>query len=182
MLRDVNVDDFDDPNDNRGVYARFYLVPREDEETSAKEGRPIFKDREYIEIFCAGNENNIVRRPATDMDKRRFREQYALFKQGNEEQLVGTPLAEVAWIPRSRIEELSYLKIRTVEALADLDDSVCSRTPGLYELKRKAALWLKRAESEAPFTELAKENEGLQKRIAALEKALATKDKEAKVK
>jgi chaperonin cofactor prefoldin len=179
MLREINVDDFEDPNDNRGVYCRFYLVPREDRAASAEQGRPIFKDKEYLEIFCAGNENNIIRRPASDMDKRRFSKEYALFKSGDEEQLVGTPLSEVAWIPRTRIEELSYMKIRTVEALADLDDSACSRAPGLYELKRKAGFWLKKSEDAAPFTELAKENEEMAKRIAVLEKSLEASNSQA---
>jgi hypothetical protein len=170
MLREINVDDFEDPNDTRGVYARFYVVPKEDKAASAEQGRPIFKDKEYVEIFCAGNENNIVRRPAGDRDFQRFGKEYKMFKEGSEEQLVGTPLSEVPWIPRGQVEELAYMKVRTLENLADLDDSACGRAPGLYDLKRKAGLWLQRSEEAAPFTELAAENEKLQKRIAVLER------------
>lgn len=171
-VADFDVSDFEDENSTKGVYARFYWRPKKDEAASAVEGRPIFKDTEYVEIIAAGNSNNIVARPVSDIDRNRFRKAYAKFKEGDSEQLVGTPLVEIPWMTRSQVEELAYMKVRTVENLAELNDGACSGVPGLYDLKRKAQAWVKKAEGAAPFTALQKENEDLKNRIAALEELL----------
>lgn len=170
-MADFDVKDFEDENSTKGVYARFYWRPKKDEAASAAEGRPIFKDTEYVEIIAAGNSNNIVARPVSDMDRVRFRQAYAKFKEGDADQLVGTPLIELPWLTRSQVEELAYMKIRTVEQLATLNDAACG-IPGMFDLKRKAEAWVKKAEGAAPFTALQKENEDLKARIAALEELL----------
>lgn len=169
---EFDVKAFDDSEDTTGVYARFYFFPQKDEAASAEVGCPQFRDIEFVEIIAAGNANNIIRRKASDMDRRRYHKAYAKFKEGDSEQIVGLPLAEVTWIGRSQVEELAYIKCRTVEQLASLNDGACNAMPGLYELKRKAQAYLKRAESEAPFTALAKENDELRARLAALEETM----------
>jgi len=168
---DVNPQDFQD-NSMKGVHARFYWFPYRDEAASAEQGRPIFQDREFVELLAPGNSTNIIRRKVSDLDRRNFPAQYALFKQGDNEQLVGTPLAEWPMVTRSQVEELAYIKCRTVEQLGDLNDAACTTMPGLYDLKRKAKAWLEKAASDAPFTALAKENDDLKARIAALEESM----------
>lgn len=164
---EFDVKDFEDPNNNNGVYARFYWVSREDPAKSAEAGRPIFKDVEYVEILAAGNANNIIRKPASDMERQRFHAQYARFKEGDTEQLTGTPLTEVPWITRSQVDELLYRKVRTLEQLAELNDAHCN-VPGMYELKRKAGLWLAKAKEAAPFTAMASEIDALRAELDAL--------------
>lgn len=172
MEAEFNVKDFENDQDTKGVYARFYTVPVQDQTASAEQGRVVFKDREYIEIVAAGNSNNIIRRPVSDMDRGRFRQAYAKFKEGDTEQLIGTPLTEVPWVSRSQCEELAYIKVRTLEQLAQVNDAACSSAPGMYELKRKAQAWLKKSEDAAPFTALAKENADLNDKIAVLEQTV----------
>ena len=182
-MRDVfdgDLKDFENVDSTAGVYAKFYWHPKLDEAASAAGGRPIHVDREYVEIISAGNSTNIVRRPVTDMDRRRFRQAYAAFKQGDLEQVIGTPLAEVSWISRSMVEELAYKKVRTLEQLADLNDQACTATPGLFDLKRKAAAWMKKSSDAAPFTVLQKENEELKSRLAALEAMMIQPPKKEK--
>lgn len=169
---DGDVQDFENVDSTKGVYARFYWHPKRNDEKSAEAGRPVFEDREYVEIIAAGNANNIIRRPVTDMDRRRFRASYEKFKQGDNEQLLGTPLAEVTWISRSQVEELAYRKIRTVEQLAEVSDSVCTSLPGLYDLKRKAQAFVQKADAAAPITELQRQNEALQSQLAAMQAQL----------
>jgi len=163
---------FENPQATVGVYANFYLRPEQDEEESAKAGRPIFKDVEYIEIITAGDAKDVRRRPVREADKRRFREAYRKFREGDREQLVGTPLTEVTWVSAAMREELHYAKVRTVEQLAELNDQACGRMPGMYDMKRKAAQWLQKATESAPFTALHKENEELKARLEALEASL----------
>lgn len=161
-----------DAND-KGVYAKFYMFPMEDARASAEAGRPVFVDKEFVEILAAGNQNNIVRRPASEMDKVRFRRQYDLFKQGDSEQMVGTPLSEVPWVTRSQVEEFAYRKIRTLEDLANISDAQCT-LPGMYDMRRNAEAWLKKASDAAPFTAMMEEIEALKAELAAM-KALAKK-------
>jgi hypothetical protein len=159
---------------DKGVHARFYMFPQKNEAKSASAGRPIFEDTEFVEIFAAGNSTNIVRRPARAMDKDRFRRQYEAFKAGTEDQLQGTPLHEVPWITRSQVEELAYLRIRTLEQLANVSDAACGKHVGLYDLKSKATKALAAAEGAAPITELTKENEELKRRLDQRDKEMDT--------
>jgi len=172
---EFDVKDFDDPDSTKGVYAKFYFVPKEDAAKSKEAGRPVFVDKEYIEIIAAGNQNNIVKRPVTEMDIRRFRKQYEQFKAGDSEQLQGTPLGEIPWITRSQVEDLAYRKIRTLEQLAEVSDHACTELAGLFELKRKAAAWLKKSEEAKPFTEMHAQIKSMQETIAALQAQLAGK-------
>lgn len=128
---EFDVKDFDDVESAKGVYPKFYKRPKIDQAESDKQGRNVFKDVDYIEIVAVGNQNNIVDRPVTEMDKRRFAEQWSRYL-SNSDQVVGTPLTEVAWILRSQVEDLSYRRIRTLEQLAELADNVCTDIPGLY--------------------------------------------------
>ena len=139
---------------DRSVYVKFYITPVHDEAASAAEGRPMYRDREYVEIRTPGQQNNVIQRPVTDMDRQRFRQAYRKFKEGEEEQVIGTPLSEVPWITRSQVEELAHIRVRTLEHLAALDDSVCSRFAGLYGLKQKAQKAMEKAISDAPISAL----------------------------
>jgi len=168
---DQNPMDFQS-NKMTGVYAKFYMFPLKDETASIEAGRPVFVDREFVELIAPGNSTNIIRRKVSDMDRRNFHEAYALFKAGNADQIIGTPLSMWNFIKPSQVEELAYIKCRTVEQLSDLNDQACLGMPGLHDLKRKAAAWLKAATERAPFEALSKENDDLKARISALEESL----------
>lgn len=171
---EFDVNDFtESAEQDRKTYVKFYIRPLHDEEKSAEEGRPIYNDCEYIEIRTPGNETNIIRTPVNDIHKRRFARQYASFKAGEDEQTTGTPLSEVPWITRSQVEELSYLRIMTIELLADVNDDVCTRIPGLFKLKQRAQVYVQQAKESAPNMKLLKENEDLRNRLETLEKASA---------
>lgn len=157
---------------DKSVYVKFYMRPVINQDKSNKEGRPIYEDREYLEIRTPGNQTNVVQRPVTDMDRQRFRQAYQSFKAGNEEQVVGTPLVEVPWITRSIVEELSHLRIRTLEHLAGVNDDVCGRIPGLYSLKEKAQAAIQQATNQAPIVELQARNESLVQELAALKQTV----------
>jgi hypothetical protein len=170
--------EFENVESTNGVYARFYLHPKLDEAASKVENRPIYADKEYVEIIAAGNANNIIRRPAGDMDKRRFHREYSRFREGSE-QTIGTPLTEVTWITRGMVEELAYMKVKTLEQLSELNDQACTKMPGLFDLKRKAQAWVKQATDSAPIVALQEENEALKARLAALEAAMVSKKEKA---
>jgi len=168
---DVRVFEHREAGDNK-VIARFYVHAREDEAASAREGRPIFREMEYVEIMAPGNLNNIVRRPASDADRQRFPGAYRAFKAGVGDFVDGTPLCEVIWITKGQVAELSYNGIRSLEQLAEVADTVCARIPGLMTLREKARKYLEVSKDSARFTKLEKENEDLKNQIASLTEAV----------
>lgn len=168
-MDDYDISDFDGRyRADRGVNAQFFTLPMQDHAATAEQGRPIFKDTEFVKIIAAGNANNIVERKATDEDRQRFRRQYELYRQGKDDQLVGTPLTEVAWLTRSQVAELAHFHVRTLENLAGMDDSMCSRHAGLYDLKQRANAALAAAGDMAPVTKLQEENAKLAEQVEAL--------------
>jgi len=157
-------------SDDKKVWVKFFMNSVEDRDLTAEAGRPIYKEKEYVEIRSPGNETNIICRPVSDHDRRRFPRHYEQFKQGVSDAIIGTPLAEMLWVKRSTADELRHLKIVTVEHLAGVSDEVCTRIPGLFDLKAKAKDFLDRAEKPNVDELLA--------RISALEAQIATKDEE----
>ena len=171
---DGNVDHFESRYaGDRSVFAKCYYMPRKDEEASAQAGRPIFKDVVFVEIMVAGDANNVIRREASNLDIDRFAKVYERFMSGAEEQTIGTPLTEVPWITKSQCEELLYHKVRTLEALAGLNDEVCGRIPGLYSLKKKANEHVQKADAAAPIEQLSKENADLKEQLAAMKQSMS---------
>lgn len=150
-------------SDDKRVWVKFFMNSVEDRDLTKEAGRPIYKEKEYVEIRSPGNETNIVCRPVTDHDRNRFPRHYDLFKKGQSDAIIGTPLAEMLWIKRSTADELRHLKIITVEHLAEVSDETCGRMPGLYDLKAKAKSYLDRASKP--------DVDALLARIAALEAA-----------
>lgn len=151
------------------LYVRFYNKPRLNVEKSNEANRPIYEDTVYVEIMMPGEKNNIIQRPADATDMRRFAKHYEQFKAGVAEQETGTPLKTLPFLSESQIEELSYFKIRTVEKLANLSDSVAQNFMGARELSQKAQRYLQAVTSNES---LAEENRTLRARMDALEKML----------
>lgn len=171
---DFNPDDFESREAaDKSVYVKFHIRPVRDDTESDKAGRPVYVDKEYVEIRTPGQQNNIINRPVTDMDRQRFRQQYRAFKDGMEEQTVGTPLSEVAWLTRSQVEEMAFLRIRTVEHLANLGDDICGKHVGFYKLKQKAQQIVAEGEKNAPFAQLQAKAEEQANELAAMRQTIA---------
>jgi len=170
---DFDVDDFKSREAaDKSVYVKFYTRPVADQSASDEAGRPIYVDKEYVEIRTPGNQTNIIQRPVTDMDRKRFAPAYKEFKSGETEQVIGTPLAEAPWITRSQVEELSYLRIKTLEQLSHVGDDVCTRIPGLFKLKQRAQNMVEKAEKDAPFIQMQAEYDQLKDKLAAMENTI----------
>ena len=135
------------------LLVKFYLKSRQDKAKSLQEGRPIFTEREYIEIRIPGSRDAIAR-PAGAAAVQRFPRHYQMFKDRIDVPLEGTPLTEWPSIGRTTVEELSFLNIKTVEALASVADAHMAKFKGLSLLKRKAQDWIDLAESDAPLEQL----------------------------
>ncbi len=167
---------------DKKLLVKFYSKSVPDNDASAREGRPMFKDKEYVDIRVPGARDG-VGRPATPRDKQRFPMHYSAFQQRIEAPVDGTPLSEYPAISRSLAEQLSFQNIKTVEQLADLNDNLMHTIPGAQNFKQKAKDWLEAtkddgvlsrmrdelSQRDAKLDEQAGQIAGLLKRLDALE-------------
>ncbi|RKZ59718.1 MAG: hypothetical protein DRQ44_13420 [Gammaproteobacteria bacterium] len=166
-----NVEDFDAQNAKQGddtLLVKFFIKSRPDSAASLKEGRPIFKDVEYIDIKIPGSRTGGACRPARQNDIERFPRHYAAFKNRMEPPVEGTPLVEWPQISRSQAEELSFHNVKTVEQLADMADVHASKFMGMNALRDKAKAFLKNAAEAAPALALQAEIDNRDEQIRLL--------------
>jgi hypothetical protein len=134
------------------LLVKFSLEPVQDQEETLKQGRPVFKDEEFIRIRIPGDKSGEVYRRIRPQDKQRFARAYAHWKStGEGERVVGTPLALWPAVTRSQVEELAYFGVKTVEALAGLADVHAQKFPGINALRDKAKRFVQAAADNAPM-------------------------------
>lgn len=148
-IADYNPDDFNANSQSKldeGLLVRFYIKPRPDSVETKKQGKPCFKDVDYIEIRVPG-QRNWVARPASAADIARFPRHWEAYKNRTSEDdyIEGTLLAEWPLITRSQVEEFAFAGVKTVEHLAAMPDVNVSQFMGAGTLKEKAKQWLEQA-------------------------------------
>jgi hypothetical protein len=180
-------DDYGAPDDDKKLHVRFFLHPVEQTAESIKAGRRVFADSEYIEIMIPGDKQTVVRRQVFDMDRRRFPQHYARFKQGLADQTIGTPLSELSFLTAAKVKEYEFFNIKTVEQLvATADGSKAGQSMmGFHQDKQKADAFLSAASGAAPLNELrAKLDErdsvieGMQRQLAEMNAKLERSSKQ----
>lgn len=172
---EFDVEDFQNPDAKRAKdFVRFYLRPQKNEEKSIAEGRPVHDLVEYVEIYVPGNDNNRPNLRVTDVERKRYAQQYQAWKASGEAESkeTGTFLTEVPWIDRAQVEDLAYFKIRTLEQLASVSDTVCQKHMGMFELRRRAQAALESARNAAPLLKLQKELDDQKAENATLSQSL----------
>ena len=169
--------------DNR-LQVRFYKRPVQQEAESLNAGRPIFKDFDFVQICVAGDSLTEIDTYALANHKTRFPIQWANYmnRQGaNDEEIVGTPVAEWPLVSKSQAEELRAMKFQTVESIATASDQQLQRmgmAAGMspYAFRDKAKAFLNLATNAA-------ETDKREQEINALKEELAKKELEtAKIK
>jgi len=157
-------------SDVRGADAllsvRFYRKPIEIKDETIAQGRPIFKDADWIQIMTPGYQLNVIDTIARDNHKARFPQQWAAYqnKIGNQEEIVGTPVSAWPLVSMSQAEELKGIKFHTVESIANCSDQQLQRigmiagmSPHAFREKARTYLNLAKdtAEVDAKNAELA---------------------------
>lgn len=163
------------------LLVKFYLKTVPDAAATEEAGRPVFKEREYIDIRIPGARGAGAARPASLRDKKRFPKHYQAFKQRVELPVEGTPLNEWPIITRAHAEELAFLGVKTVEQLGGMSDAIASQFMGGQTFKAKANAWLDRAKAEVSVSqlegELAKRDAQIAELNAKLDEVLAATPK-----
>lgn len=154
-----------DANATKGDNARprFYTEAVQNNFRSQQEGRPIFDEKEFVEILVPGDRKTAWVGQVTDEHRRRWPQLYQAWKAGQEAPEEGYALEQWAGINKAQVEELRFAKVRTVEQLASLPDDALNRCVpmGGWQLREKAQRFLKQMEGSAQTEALAAENASL---------------------
>ena len=171
------------PSDEQGadsrLQVRFYKKSVHQEQESIDAGRPIYKDFDFVHICVAGDTLTEIDTYALNNHKTRFPIQWANYmnRQGaNDEEVVGTPVAEWPLVSKSQAEELRAMKFHTVESIASASDLQLQRmgmAAGMspYAFRDKAKAFLNLATTSA-------ETDKREQEINNLKEELAKKDLE----
>jgi hypothetical protein len=154
----------------------FYRKPIEIKDETLAQGRPIFKDADWVRIMTPGDQLNIIDTIARDNHKARFPQQWAAYqnKVGNEEAIVGTPISQWPLVSMSQAEELKGIKFHTVEAVANCSDQQLQRIGMIAGMSPHAF-----REKARAFLNLAQDTAEIEKRNAELAQL---KEENAKIK
>ena len=153
----------------------FYRRAVQDQPASEKEGRPIFREEDYVQIHIPGDKNTIIDRRVRAEDKQRWGAQWQAYQSNSQQPLEGTPLEQWPALSVSQVAELKALHVPTVEVLADLPEHGLQRIGmGARELQNKAKTFLAAAKGNAAAEKIAAENARLQEQLNLLQAQYAT--------
>lgn len=164
-----------DPNDDTSkVLINFYTKGVHDPDESAKAGRPIFTDVNYIKIMVPGDPGNIIDRPVeNEIDLRRFGRAYEEWKRsGVQAEGNGTPLEAWPGLTAAQVAQLKYYNVRTVEQLSAMSDANLQNIGPILALRQRARDYVAVAKGEAPLTKVRAELEESNAMIAAMKEQM----------
>ena len=140
---EFNHEDFTNQSEaDKSLMVRFFYKNVENKLESQAQGRPVFREKTYIEIRVAGQRDVQACRPVTHADKQRFPRHFEAFEKRMEPPTEGMPLAEWPKITRTQAEELAFMNVKTVEQLASMKDSNLQQFMNGYKLRDQAVKWL----------------------------------------
>lgn len=154
------------PGDEK-LYLRFYTKSVIDGERTRAEGRPIYKEVDYVAIHAPGDKNNIVHKKVGYEEAMRFGPRYEAFRRTRvNSKPDGVPLTEWPAITRAQCDELAHFHIHTVEQLAQLPDQLGQKFMGFFDLRRKAQAYLQQVKDDTYAIRVAEENDDLRRQVA----------------
>jgi hypothetical protein len=158
---------------NHGITPVFFLDPVINPKKSAEAGRPIAEDVEKVRLFIAGDPYMQPVHPVDQSQIDRFPEAYRAFKEKREMHIEGTPLRQWNALTPADVVGFEALKIFSVEALAQIPDSLLQKHFGLREMREKAKAYLAVSKDSAAAVQYAAENVRLNDEIAELKRQQA---------
>ena len=171
---EFNHNDFSNTSEaDKNLLVKMFTKEVKNKLESEAKGRPIYKEKVYIEIRIAGQRDAQACRPITHADKQRFPAHWDAYQKRVEPPTEGTPLSEWAVIGRTQAEELAFLHIKTVEQLASVSDGKIQNFMGGFGLREKAVNWLENAEIEADKRDKVEMRDEIQELKAQLAKLTA---------
>jgi hypothetical protein len=152
---------------------KFEMCPHPNSVKSLEAGHPVYDDKEYITIIVPGDKTSVVHRPVWAQDLQRFPRQYAQFKQGTEQTVVGLPLKMWGGMTLGQAKEFEYFNVKTVEQLAEMSDGNGISIQGFNGLKQRAKDFVAFTKEQQPLMEMRAVVEKKDSEIAALTQGFA---------
>lgn len=182
-------------------HIRFETRSEEDRSATFSSGRKVYVDKDYVIITPQGGRDsieNLVEQWFKNIESRAqigqydnewlntFRKMYAMYKEGKEMPVEGTPLRMLAHLfSPSEIANCAGLQIQTLEQLASANEEALARLGiGSREWKHRAQEALRLSEGKGDSLKIAAiqtENEDLKARITLLENTLAISTRNEKM-
>ena len=167
-------------NPDSALVVKFHRVAVQQPYQTNKQGRPIFEDVDFIQIFTPGNQLNIIDTPVRVEHRKRFPVQWANYiaTQGTGDQIVGTPVTAWPFLTASQAEEFKAVKFFTVEQIANASDGQLQSLGMIgggnpHTIRDRAKAYLAAASGTAPVESQAAELAETKAKLAEMEKTLA---------
>lgn len=133
-------------NDEQLIVA-FYPYSQLNKFKSNAEGKPVYETKDFVSISHPGETMNVVKREATEGDKRRFARHWNAYQQGKNQVPDGVPLTLLFPSAPHIVETLRGYNIHTVEQLANLSaHGIGSVGMGCQEWVNGAKRYMERAD------------------------------------
>lgn len=149
-------------------YVTFTTETIEDPVRTKAEGRMCYKDQDYAVSTVPGDKGNNIYKIETFFERKqeearngrvhpewltKWKHDYELYRAGQEIPEDGTPIKGWKLISGAQQAELLRINVRTVEALANLnDDGIRNFGMGALEMKRRAKAWIEQNQSKEKDT------------------------------
>jgi hypothetical protein len=156
------------------LHVQFSLKPVKDEAKSLEEGRPIYVEKEWIDIKIPGDKDNDVSREIRASDKEQYPLQWAAFVNKKEQPIEGTLLEQLPFLSKAQVLEFNGIGIRTAEQFRDMSDAIGMKIMGYHGIKKRIAVFLDAATGSATTQKLASELEKRDNEIAMLKTMVET--------
>ena len=164
----------DENNADARLQVRFYKRPIQQEAETLEAGRPIYKEFDFIHICVAGDTLTEIDTYVVNQHKTRFPIPWANYQNrvgANEQEVIGTPVAEWPLVSKSQAEELRAMKFYTVESIAGASDQQLQRmgmAAGMspYAFRDKAKSFLNLAQDSAETDKRTQEINELKEELA----------------
>jgi hypothetical protein len=154
---------------DKNTHAIFYMDRRHNPAKSEQEGHPIYDNIAFVRIGNPGERLNVVIRPATQVDQRRFPIQWAQFQQNMEQRPSGTPVTILFPSNPAVVGMLEGCNVFTVEQLADLSANAIENIGmGCQTYVNQAQQYLKMSEKGVKHAEFQKKLDERDQKIAQL--------------
>lgn len=158
----------------RRTMPTFFVEAVELPAQSAAEGRPVFRDVEYVRILIPGDSKTEVIHKVSDKIRMEYRAEYEHWKRTQQQAVVGTPLEQWPGASASFIKTCKHFNVFSVESLAEMSDGLLGNLGmGAREMRERARAWLASAKDNAVAEKLAAENSQLQAQIDSLTQQIA---------
>lgn len=154
-------------SDPSKTFAFFFSKAKEMPALSREEGKPVWKDIDYVRVQQPGERDAVVLE-ATPVHKQRWAREWDAYKAGKEVPHEGTPLTVIFPDSEAMILNLRTLGVYTIEELARVSDSATANIPFGGTLKQKAAKYLEMQNGAQNFNKMTAEQENLRKENESL--------------